>query len=99
MMSTGCSKHVETWNKYIEKEYVKLAINQNYVEMLYGQQNIKFCDWDTLWLSAVVAVGAIYQLMYDRFYSKASSSSFVTHSDIQYHVFWVDDRSKLVTTK
>jgi hypothetical protein len=29
MMSTCCSKHVEAWNKYIEKECVKLVINQN----------------------------------------------------------------------
>jgi hypothetical protein len=29
MMSTRCSKHVEAWNKYIEKERVKLFINQN----------------------------------------------------------------------
>jgi hypothetical protein len=41
-MSTCCSKHVEAWNKYIEKECVKLVINQNYVEM-HDQQNIKFC--------------------------------------------------------
>jgi hypothetical protein len=41
MMSNCCSKHVETWNKYIKKkECVKLVINQNYVEM-QGQQNIK----------------------------------------------------------
>jgi hypothetical protein len=40
MMSTCCSKHVEAWNKYIEKECVKLVINQNYVEM-HSQQNIK----------------------------------------------------------
>jgi hypothetical protein len=39
-MST-CSKHVQAWNKYTEKECVKLIINQNYVEM-HGQQNIKF---------------------------------------------------------
>ena len=39
MMSTCCSKHVEAWNKYIEKECVDLVINfQNYVE-LHGQQN------------------------------------------------------------
>jgi hypothetical protein len=41
MMSTCCSKHVEAWNKYIKKECVKLAINQNYVKM-HGQQNTKF---------------------------------------------------------
>ena len=41
MMSTFCSKHVEAWNKHIEKECIKLVINQNYVEM-HGQQNIKF---------------------------------------------------------
>jgi hypothetical protein len=41
MMSTCCSKHVEAWNKYIERECVKLVINQNYVKM-HGQQNIKF---------------------------------------------------------
>jgi hypothetical protein len=41
MMSTCCSKHVEVWNKYIKKECVELVINQNYVKMLYGQQNIK----------------------------------------------------------
>jgi hypothetical protein len=29
MMSTCCSKHVEAWNKYVEKECVKLVINQN----------------------------------------------------------------------
>ena len=29
MMSTCCSKHVETWNKHIEKEYIKLVIIQN----------------------------------------------------------------------
>jgi hypothetical protein len=40
MMSTCCSKHVEAWNKYIEKECVKLVIKQNYIEM-HGQQNIK----------------------------------------------------------
>jgi hypothetical protein len=40
LMSTCCSKHIETWNKYIKKECVKLVINQNYVEMR-GQQNIK----------------------------------------------------------
>jgi hypothetical protein len=40
MMSTCCSKHVEAWNKYIKKEWVKLVINQNYVKM-HGQQNIK----------------------------------------------------------
>ena len=40
MMSTCCSKHVEAWNKHNEKECVKFAINQNYVEM-HGQQNIK----------------------------------------------------------
>ena len=40
MMSTCCSKHVEAQNKHIEKERVKLVINQNYVEM-HGQQNIK----------------------------------------------------------
>jgi hypothetical protein len=31
MMSTCCSKHVEEWNKYIDKECVKLIINQNYL--------------------------------------------------------------------
>jgi hypothetical protein len=41
MMSTCCLKHAEAWNKYIEKECVKLVINQNYVEM-DSQQNIKF---------------------------------------------------------
>jgi hypothetical protein len=41
MMSTWCFKHVQAWNKYIKKECVKLVISQNYVEMLYGQQNIK----------------------------------------------------------
>jgi hypothetical protein len=40
MMSTCCSKHVQAWNKYIEKECFKLVINQSYVEMR-GQQNIK----------------------------------------------------------
>jgi hypothetical protein len=35
-----CSKHVEAWNKYMEKECDKLVINQNYVKM-HGQQNIK----------------------------------------------------------
>jgi hypothetical protein len=48
MMSTRCSKHVEAWNKYIKKEWVKLVINQNYVK-LHGQQNIKLrnerCPW------------------------------------------------------
>jgi hypothetical protein len=29
MMSTCCSKHVEAWNKYVDKECVKLIINQN----------------------------------------------------------------------
>ena len=41
MMSTCCPKHVEAWNKHIEKERIKLVINKNYVEM-HGQQNIKF---------------------------------------------------------
>ena len=40
MMSTCCSKHVEAWNKHIEKERIKLFIIQNYFEM-HGQQNIK----------------------------------------------------------
>jgi hypothetical protein len=31
MMSTRCSKHIEARNKYIKKEFVKLAINQNIV--------------------------------------------------------------------
>jgi hypothetical protein len=39
MMSTCCLKHVQAWNKCIEKECVKLVINQNYVEM-HGRQNI-----------------------------------------------------------
>ena len=30
LMSTCCSKHVQAWNKYIEKGCVKLVINQNY---------------------------------------------------------------------
>jgi hypothetical protein len=30
----------QAWNKYIEKECVKLVIDQNYVEM-HGQQIIK----------------------------------------------------------
>jgi hypothetical protein len=34
-------RHVEAWNKYIKKECVKLVVNQNYVKMLHGQQNIK----------------------------------------------------------
>jgi hypothetical protein len=38
----GCSKHVENWNKHIEKEVcVKLVIYKKYTEM-HGQQNIKF---------------------------------------------------------
>ena len=42
-MSICCSKHVEAWDEYIEKECVKLVINlKNYVEM-HGQQNIKYC--------------------------------------------------------
>jgi hypothetical protein len=36
MMSTCCSKHVEAWNKYIEKECVKLVINQKCVFQTYG---------------------------------------------------------------
>ena len=40
MMSTCCLKHVEAWNRHIEKECIKLVIIQNYVEM-HGQQNIK----------------------------------------------------------
>ena len=40
MISPCCSKHVEAWNKHIDKENVKLVINQNYIEM-HGQQNIK----------------------------------------------------------
>jgi hypothetical protein len=49
MMSTCCSKHVEAWNKYIEKESDKLAINQNYVEM-HGRQNIlkKHCTMKSI---------------------------------------------------
>jgi hypothetical protein len=58
MMSTCCSKHVEAWNKYIKKVCVKLVINQNYVKMLYGQQNIKFgvysnCDSAVTWFYIV----------------------------------------------
>ena len=44
MMSTCCSEHVEAWNKYIEKECVKLVISQKYVEM-HGQQNIKLNEF------------------------------------------------------
>jgi hypothetical protein len=44
MMSTCCSKHVQAWNKYIQKVCVKLVINQNYVEM-HGQQNIKLWNY------------------------------------------------------
>ena len=40
MMSTCCSKHVEAWNKHIEKECINLVIIQNYFEM-HSQQNIK----------------------------------------------------------
>ena len=36
----GCLKHVEKWNKHIEKKCVKLVINMNCTEM-HGQQNIK----------------------------------------------------------
>jgi hypothetical protein len=36
----GCSKHVENWNKHIEKELcVKMVIYKNYTEM-HGQQNV-----------------------------------------------------------
>ena len=42
MMSTCYSKHVQAWNKHIEKECIKLVIIQNYFEM-HGQQNIKLC--------------------------------------------------------
>ena len=42
MMSTCCSKHVEAWNKYIEKECIRLVNIENYYEM-HSQQNIKFC--------------------------------------------------------
>ena len=41
MMSTCCSKHLEAWNKHIEKECIKLVVIQNYFEM-HGQQNIKY---------------------------------------------------------
>jgi hypothetical protein len=34
MMSTCCTKHVEARNKYIEKECVKLVVNQNYVILI-----------------------------------------------------------------
>jgi hypothetical protein len=51
MMNTCCLRHVEAWNKYIEKECLKLVINQNYVEM-HGPQNVKWarqlaklCSW------------------------------------------------------
>ena len=38
----GCSKHVENWNKYIEKNYASSwSFTKNHNEM-YGQQNIKF---------------------------------------------------------
>ena len=47
MMSTCCSKHVEAWNKHIEKECIKLVINQNYFEM-HSQQNI-LKNLKTLW--------------------------------------------------
>jgi hypothetical protein len=37
----GCSKHVENWNKHIEKELcVRLVIYKNYTEM-HSQQNVK----------------------------------------------------------
>ena len=41
MMSTCCSKHVEAWNKYIEKESVKSVINlKNYSVFLSPPMNI-----------------------------------------------------------
>jgi hypothetical protein len=40
MMSTCCSKHVEAYNKYIKKEFIKLVITQNRIKM-HSQQNIK----------------------------------------------------------
>jgi hypothetical protein len=42
MMSTCCSKHVQAWNKYIEKECVKFINNQNGFGCHYFNQLIDF---------------------------------------------------------
>jgi hypothetical protein len=44
MMSTCCSKHVEAWNKYIKKEYVKLVINQNNEPHLMKAKSVHWTD-------------------------------------------------------
>jgi hypothetical protein len=40
MMSTCCSKHVQVWNKYSEKECVKLVINQNWAYHTSSNRNV-----------------------------------------------------------
>jgi hypothetical protein len=50
-MSTCCSKHVEAWNKYIEKSASSWSFNKNYVEM-HGQQKnyvTRYSDWTIDW--------------------------------------------------
>ena len=46
MMSTCCSKHVEAWNKHIEKECIKLVINQHKLMHLLSLSTLIY---DILW--------------------------------------------------
>ena len=39
----GCSKHVENWNKYIEKNCASSWLFTKNHKKMHGQQNIKFC--------------------------------------------------------
>jgi hypothetical protein len=54
MMSTCCSKHVEAWNKYINKECDKLVINQNCVVSL----GVNDCD-ESVQVESVIALRMI----------------------------------------
>ena len=79
MMSTCFSKHVESWNKHIEKECIKLVINQNYVEM-HGQQNIKLCwnEWTEYFNIGNIEI-CIWRWMYNR-----------ACSAVLWYVIWYD---------
>jgi len=49
LWARGCSKHVENWNKYIEKNCASSrSFTKNHNKM-HGKQNIKFCTSLVLW--------------------------------------------------
>ena len=70
MMSTCCSKHVEAWNKHIEKECNKLVIIQNLNEDLKSSNKSNFvgrpnqtysfnCSYYILWVLQRLQIYAV----------------------------------------